>query len=79
MKNKAVKVYFDRKATRERILKMAKDKGITATQFDRTVNDIALRMRQVTGKKRLYEIERYMVMAQILDKRLDDLFVVVRG
>ena len=79
MKNKAVKVYFDREATKERILQMAKDKGLTVAQFNKTVEDIARKIRQVTGRKRLYEIERYVVMAQILDKRLDDLFVVVKG
>lgn len=75
MEKTAVKAHLDKKATRQHVLQMAEDKGFTKTQFDKTVNEISFKIRQAAGKKRLYEIERYMIMAQILNSRLDDLFV----
>ena len=79
MEKTAVKARLDKKATRQHILQMAEDKGFTKTQFDKTVNEISFKIRQAAGRKRLYEIERFMIMAQILDIRLDDLFVSTKN
>ncbi len=75
MEKMAVKARLDKKATMQHILQMAEDKGFTQTQFNKTVNEMSFKIRQATGKKRLYEIERFMIMAQILNSKLDDLFV----
>lgn len=76
MENIVVRVHIDRAATRDNILLLAKKKGFSVQEFNRLVKDVSARYRCAAGKSRLSEIDRYAVFAQVLDVRLDDLFVV---
>ncbi len=79
MINNASKVHLDRPATQAKILSMAQSKGFSVQQYNRAVRDLSVRYRETAHKTRLSEIDKYVVIAQVLNARLDDLFVVAEN
>ncbi len=78
MKKEVKRVHLDREATGKHILQMAEKKGYTVQEFNKAVREMSQRYRRAAKKKRLCEIERYVVISQVLGSKLDDLFVVVK-
>ncbi len=76
MINNVLRVHLDRPATQAKILSMAQSKGFSVQQYNRAVRDFSARYRQASRKTRLSEIDKYVVIAQVLDVRLDELFIV---
>lgn len=77
--NSVSKVHLDRAATKDNILSIAKFKGFSVQDYNRTVKDFSARYREAAHKTRLSEIDKYAVIAQVLDVRLDDLFVITES
>ena len=42
----------------------------------KSIKEMSARYREVAHKTRLSEIDKYVVIAQVLDVRLDELFIV---
>ena len=76
MINNVSRVHLDRPATQAKILSMAQSKGFSVQQYNRAVRDLSARYRQAAQKTRLSEIDKYVVIAQVLNARLDDLLVI---
>ncbi len=74
MSNKDCNVSFDREATLQKILSLAAEKGFSTEGFDETVWDMSEKYRQIT-RKELSELDKYVVISQVLDVRLDDFIV----
>ena len=78
MIKECAKVRIDSDATNENILSIAKEKGFTLSQYNKAIKEMSAKYRSVAGRKRLYEVDKYVIISQILHTRLDDLFVVVK-
>lgn len=69
-------VHLDRAATQAKILSMAQSKGFSVQEYNKAVKDMSARYREASRKARLSEIDKYVVIAQVLDVKLDELFIV---
>ena len=76
MNTKVSKVHLDIDATNENILSIAKSKGMSLKQFNSSVHELSARYRDVSGQSRLSEIDRYVVISQVLEASLNDMFMV---
>ncbi len=74
MSIKDCNVSFDRGATLQKILFLAAEKGFSTAGFDEAVRDLSEKYKQIT-KKELSELDRYVVISQVLDAKLDDFIV----
>lgn len=76
MINNVSNVHLDRAATQAKILSMAQSKGFSVQKYNKAVKDMSARYKEASHKARLSEIDKYFVIAQVLDVRLDELFIV---
>ena len=76
MINNVSNIHLNRPATQAKILSIAQSKGFSVQQYNRTVRDLSARYRQAAQKTRLSAIDKYVVIAQVLNARLDDLLVI---
>jgi hypothetical protein len=79
MINNVQAVHLDRKATEDNILSMVQKKGISVQQYNKSVKELSARYREVICKQQLSEIDKYVVIAQVLNTELSDLFVVTES
>lgn len=77
MIKECAKVRIDWDATNENILSIVKEKGFSLSQYNKIVKDMSAKYRSVAGRKRLSEVDKYVIISQVLHTRLDDLFVLV--
>ena len=71
-------VRIDWDATNENILSIAKKKGYSLSQYNKTIKDMSVKYRNIAGIKRLSEADKYMIISQVLHTKLDDLFVIIK-
>ena len=76
MINNVPNIHLYRPATQAKILSMAKSKGFSVQEYNKSIKEMSARYREVAHKTRLSEIDKYVVIAQVLDVRLDELFIV---
>ena len=57
---------------------MVESRGYSLQEYSRKVKDLSARYRKVSGKARLSEIDKYVVISQILGVRLDEIFVITK-
>ena len=79
MINNVSRVHLDRPATQAKILSMAQSKGFSVQEYNKAVKDMSARYREASRKARLSEIDKYVVISQVLNARLDDLFVIAEN
>ncbi len=71
------KIHLDKKATDAWALTCAGQLGMSEKEYKRAVRDLSARYREAAHKKRLSEIDKYVVIAQVLHIRLlSDLLVI---
>lgn len=77
MIKECAKVRIDWDATNENILSIVKEKGFSLSQYNKIVKDMSVRYRNAVGVK-LSKTDKYVIISQVLNTRLDDLFVLIK-
>ncbi|AOZ97907.1 hypothetical protein [Butyrivibrio hungatei] len=77
MINNVSNIHLDRPATQAKILSIAQSKGLSVQEYNKSIKEMSARYREAAHKKRLSEIDKYVVIAQALHiGLLSDLLVI---
>lgn len=66
MINNVLNIHLDRPATQAKILSIAQSKGLSVQEYNKSIKEMSAQYREAAHKKRLSEIDKYVVSAKAL-------------